>query len=154
MVIIIFWCDVLNVMQGPKRSGRDTSLNDLFVWGILGLNVDLPFSLHSLDASYVCLKVMQQGERQGTFDDKWHKIKNILYGYGTLLETSDKKRRRSGYWKLMRKEACCPRASKGPSWMGCRLPCLAARIQEGARHGQETELWPGTQEGASKYVVW
>jgi len=69
MVIIIFWCDVLNVMQGPKRSLRDTSLNVLFVWGILGLYVDLPFSLHSLYASYNWLKVMQQGEKWGAFDD-------------------------------------------------------------------------------------
>jgi hypothetical protein len=42
----------------------------LFVRGILGLDVDLPFSLHSLDASCNCLKVMQQGEKQGAFDDK------------------------------------------------------------------------------------
>jgi hypothetical protein len=84
MVIIIFWCDVLNVMQGPKRSQRDTSLNVLFVWGILGLDVDLPFSLHSLYASYNWLKVMQQGEKWGEFDDKWHKIKNVTKSFSIL----------------------------------------------------------------------
>jgi hypothetical protein len=84
MVIIIFWCDVFNVMQGPKRSWKDTSLNVLFVWGILGLDVNLPFPLHSLYASYNWLKVMQQGEKRGAFDDKWHKIKNVTKSFNIL----------------------------------------------------------------------
>jgi hypothetical protein len=56
--------------------------------------------------------------------------------------------------KIDEKRSLLSKSKQRTQLDGVQAALLAAGIQEGAIHGQETprkELWPGTQEGASKY---